>query len=160
MEGRFGPYVTDGTTHATLPKSADPKAVTLDEAVALIDAKAAKGPVKKAAPQAPARRVGAKASSWRHAKALSRVEQMKRAALSSPIPTISADREQRGEAADRRGQRAEHAKLGAIVAIVGIERIADEAAVAGPGAEQATWPWNCCAAARQQRQAEPRRRRR
>jgi DNA topoisomerase-1 len=46
MEGRFGPYVTDGTTHATLPKSADPAAVTLDEAVALIDAKAAKAPVK------------------------------------------------------------------------------------------------------------------
>jgi DNA topoisomerase-1 len=46
MEGRFGPYVTDGTTHATLPKAADPKAVTLDEGVALIDAKAAKGPVK------------------------------------------------------------------------------------------------------------------
>jgi DNA topoisomerase-1 len=46
MEGRFGPYVTDGITHATLPKSADPKAVTLDEAVALIDAKAAKAPVK------------------------------------------------------------------------------------------------------------------
>jgi DNA topoisomerase-1 len=47
MEGRYGPYVTDGTTHATLPKSADPKAVTLDEAIALINAKAAKGPSKK-----------------------------------------------------------------------------------------------------------------
>jgi DNA topoisomerase-1 len=47
MEGRFGPYVSDGETHATLPKSADPKAVTLEEAAALIDAKAAKGPVKK-----------------------------------------------------------------------------------------------------------------
>jgi DNA topoisomerase-1 len=46
MEGRFGPYVTDGTTHATLPKAVDPKAVTLDEGVALVDAKAAKGPVK------------------------------------------------------------------------------------------------------------------
>ena len=47
MEGKYGPYASDGTTHATLPKSTDPKAVTLDEAVALIDAKAAKGPVKK-----------------------------------------------------------------------------------------------------------------
>ena len=66
MEGRFGPYVTDGTTHATLPKAAEPKAVTLDEAVALIDAKAAKGPAKgkKKAPAkkkaAPAKKAAAK----------------------------------------------------------------------------------------------------
>ena len=50
MAGRYGPYATDGTTHATLPKTADPKAVTLDEAVALIDAKAAKGPSTKKKP--------------------------------------------------------------------------------------------------------------
>jgi DNA topoisomerase I len=47
MEGRFGAYVTDGETHATLPKSADPKAVTLEEGVRLIDEKAAKGPSTK-----------------------------------------------------------------------------------------------------------------
>ncbi|MEO5773204.1 MAG: type I DNA topoisomerase [Sphingomicrobium sp.] len=47
LEGKYGPYVSDGTTHATLPKSADPKAVTLEEGIRLIDEKAAKGPVKK-----------------------------------------------------------------------------------------------------------------
>ena len=66
MEGRYGPYVTDGTTHATLPKSADPAAVTLDEAIALIDAKAAKGPSKKGGRKLAARK---KAPAKKKAKA-------------------------------------------------------------------------------------------
>jgi DNA topoisomerase I len=55
MEGRFGPYVTDGTTNATLPKTVTPEALTLEEAAQLIDDRAAKGPAKgkkkKAAPK-------------------------------------------------------------------------------------------------------------
>jgi DNA topoisomerase-1 len=60
MAGRFGPYVTDGTTNATLPKAKDPGELTLEEAIVLIDERAAKGPakgkkpVRKAAAKKPA----------------------------------------------------------------------------------------------------------
>jgi DNA topoisomerase I len=55
MEGRYGAYVTDGTTNATLPKSIDKAALTLEEAAQLIDARAAAAPAakgkRKAAPK-------------------------------------------------------------------------------------------------------------
>jgi DNA topoisomerase-1 len=73
MAGRFGAYVTDGTTNATLPKSIDQDALTLEEAAQLIDDRAAKGPpakgkrkVKKAAPK---KAVAPKAKAAKPAKA-------------------------------------------------------------------------------------------
>jgi DNA topoisomerase-1 len=66
MEGRFGPYLTDGTTNANVPKGEDGMALKLDAAAALIDARAgqakssgAKG--KKRPAKAPARKPAAKA---------------------------------------------------------------------------------------------------
>ncbi|MBN2970549.1 type I DNA topoisomerase [Roseomonas aeriglobus] len=47
MEGRYGPYVTDGETNATLPKTIQPDELTLEEAAQLIDARAAAAPAKK-----------------------------------------------------------------------------------------------------------------
>jgi DNA topoisomerase-1 len=55
-EGRYGPYVSRDGVHATLPKDTAADSVTLEQAVALIAAKAAKGPAKKA----PARKAPAK----------------------------------------------------------------------------------------------------
>jgi len=46
MAGRYGPYVTDGTTNATLPRDKKPEDLTEAEAVVLIDERAAKGPAK------------------------------------------------------------------------------------------------------------------
>ncbi len=63
MDGRYGAYVTDGTTNATLPKSIDKDQLTLEEAAQLIDARAAAAPAKgkgKARKAAPKKKAAAK----------------------------------------------------------------------------------------------------
>ncbi len=56
-DGRFGPYVTDGETNATIPRGEDVEDVDFERAKQLLADKRAKGPVKK---KAPARRTAAK----------------------------------------------------------------------------------------------------
>jgi DNA topoisomerase-1 len=52
--GRFGPYVTDGKINASVPKGADPDNVSLDDAVNLLEARAAKlASQEDADPEAP-----------------------------------------------------------------------------------------------------------
>ena len=53
-DGRFGPYVTDGETNATIPRGEDVEAVDFDRAVQLLADKRAKGPAKKPAKRKPA----------------------------------------------------------------------------------------------------------
>src|SRR6185437_3547702 len=47
MKGRYGPYVTDGTNNATIPNGDEPENVTLEQALALIAERIAKGGGKK-----------------------------------------------------------------------------------------------------------------
>ena len=56
--GRYGPYVRHGKVNATLPKDTSPDEVTLEEGLALLAARVAKGPVsrkpsKKTSPKKP-----------------------------------------------------------------------------------------------------------
>ena len=54
LSGRFGPYIKHGDTNANVPKGKDPAALTMDEAVALLAERAAKGGGKKPAKKAAA----------------------------------------------------------------------------------------------------------
>ena len=56
LEGRFGTYVTDGTTNATLPKGTPVAELTFDEALGLLAERAARGPITR--PRRGAKRSG------------------------------------------------------------------------------------------------------
>ncbi len=70
LSGRFGPYVTDGVTNATLPKGTDPAKIDAESANRVLSAKREKGPserpaggrfgAKKAAPKTAAKKPAAK----------------------------------------------------------------------------------------------------
>ena len=56
-DGRFGPYVTDGETNATIPRGDSVEEITFERASELLAIKRAKGPVKR---KAPAKKAAAK----------------------------------------------------------------------------------------------------
>ncbi len=55
-DGRYGPYVNHAKINATLPRDSDPMSVTLEQALEMIAAKAAKGGKKPAKKKAPAKK--------------------------------------------------------------------------------------------------------
>ena len=60
FNGKYGAYVKHGKINATLPKDKTPETVTLDEAVALVAEREAKGPGKKSARKVAAKKTPAK----------------------------------------------------------------------------------------------------
>ena len=55
-DGRFGPYITDGITNITVPRSTAIEELTREQAIALLAEKREKGPAKKPAARKPAAR--------------------------------------------------------------------------------------------------------
>ncbi|TDW30598.1 type I DNA topoisomerase [Cryobacterium psychrophilum] len=68
-DGRFGAYVTDGVTNATIPKSENVEEIDFDRAVELLSDKRAKGPAAPRAKKAPAKKPAVKKAPTAAAKA-------------------------------------------------------------------------------------------
>jgi DNA topoisomerase-1 len=88
-EGRYGPYVTHNKVNATLPNDLGPDTVTLEQAVALLDARATKGGTRtgragtvKATGRATPAKASSKSTKARPTKAKSKTKSAKSARTS------------------------------------------------------------------------------
>jgi DNA topoisomerase-1 len=68
-DGRFGPYVTDGETNASLRKGDDVLTITDERAAELLADRRARGPVKRTAKKAPAKKATARKAPTKKATA-------------------------------------------------------------------------------------------
>ena len=69
LDGRYGLYVTDGVTNASLPKGSTPEEVTLELSLRLLADRAAAGPSPRAARKAARKKAPAAAKAAKKAKA-------------------------------------------------------------------------------------------
>ncbi|REK10286.1 MAG: type I DNA topoisomerase [Planctomycetota bacterium] len=60
FDGRYGPYLNDGETNASLPKGTSPDELTFEQALELLAARRAMGPPKKKAKRKTAKKASAK----------------------------------------------------------------------------------------------------
>ncbi|MGE3142240.1 MAG: DNA topoisomerase, partial [Hyphomonadaceae bacterium] len=82
MNGRYGAYVTDGETNATLPKDQKPEDVSVAGALELLAARAAQGPKKKG--RAPAKKAAPKKEAAAPAAAKAKKTAAKKAPAKKP----------------------------------------------------------------------------
>jgi DNA topoisomerase-3 len=99
--GRYGPYVKHGSTNATLPDRERADSVTLEEAIALIDAKAgtASGSTSKARKSASAARTAAEPAAKSPARAAAAKPAVKSAGTTAKAAAAPAARKSTGAAA-------------------------------------------------------------
>jgi DNA topoisomerase-1 len=101
-DGRFGPYITDGTVNATVPRGVDPEQVTAEMAVQLLAervARLADAPkkatrvVKKGTSKtskAGAAKKAAKGTAKKSAKRVAKAPATKRSGAPDPEPVVEA----------------------------------------------------------------------
>ncbi|WP_036497413.1 type I DNA topoisomerase [Nocardia aobensis] len=93
-DGRFGPYVTDGETNASLRKGDEVESITDERASELLADRRAKGPVKKAAKKtakkAPAKKTAAKSTAKKTTAAAKKTTAKKTAAKKAPAKKAAA----------------------------------------------------------------------
>ncbi len=97
-DGRFGPYVTDGTTNATLRRDDDVETITAERAYELLAEKRAKGPTtrKRAAKKTTAKKATAKKTTAK--KATAKKATAKKATASTAAAKKAAASEEPGTA--------------------------------------------------------------
>ena len=86
-DGRFGPYVTDGETNATLRRDDDVETITPERGYELLAEKRAKGPAKKTAKKAPAKKAAAAKKAPAAKKAAAKRAPTKKAAAKKSAPS-------------------------------------------------------------------------
>ena len=96
LVGRYGPYVADGVTNASLPKGVDPQQVTLELALEWLAERAARAPAKKKrkaagrSAKSPSRKQATKAQTTKKPKKAKTTKPAKSAASRKQAPTPRA----------------------------------------------------------------------
>ncbi|MEV0394539.1 type I DNA topoisomerase [Polymorphospora rubra] len=104
-DGRFGPYVTDGETNASLRRGQTPEALTIEQASEMLSEKRAKGPApkkttaKKAAPKKATADGGTPAKKAAPRKAAKKVTAKKAAAKAAPAKKAAPRKASTGQPA-------------------------------------------------------------
>lgn len=91
LDGRYGPYVTDGTTNASLPKGSDPEELSMDEAVSLLAERAAKAPSKKKKKKAAKKKTAKKTAKKKAKKKTAKKKTVKKKTPANRATSENAD---------------------------------------------------------------------
>jgi DNA topoisomerase-1 len=94
LNGRYGPYVTDGKKNARIPKDGEPKNLTLEECQAMIEAaperRGRRGAKKKPTKKAATKKTAAKKKTTKKKKKTTKKRAKKKAAKTQHAPAETA----------------------------------------------------------------------